>query len=148
MIINQVDRPPIFEMRVDQSALIDFRFVYQDVEWKMDMVLVPRDVELTGPLYNQDVKRYLTPAGHRIVKSIKEQLIHSPHYRKSRWQFTDRSQYFGAHDVYKAVFGFGVTNVEQFAEFLKRRRGIDISGELATSDVKDGACNSFSIIVS
>ncbi len=140
MVINQIDRKPIFPMKVENNALIDFRFLHQNVEWKLDMVLVSKDVERTGPLYNQDVRRYLTPDNHRIVKTIKEQLIHSPYYRKSRWEFTDRSQYFGANDVYKAVFGQGVTNVDQFVGYLKHVRGIDIPGEPEVSVGGNQAC--------
>lgn len=127
MVINQLDRQSLFPVIVDENALIDFRFLYGGIEWKLDIVVAAYSSERAVSKYNHKVQRSLTYDNQRYITKIKAELVGNRRYRKSRWDFTNPGEYFGSHDIYRAVFAFGVTSTMEFITYLKQYRGLEIS---------------------
>ncbi|TWT36618.1 hypothetical protein KOR34_15240 [Posidoniimonas corsicana] len=146
MVVDQFGQESLFPMRVDDSILVDFRFIHAGVEWKLDLTLLAEHGEWSASVYNNQIKQRLTPETRRIIASIKDLAVQSGCYRRSRWAFTAAEDAFCTHDIYKAVFECGVTNYEQFASYLKLERDIDLVGENSPGDEDPPIWSNFSII--
>ena len=61
--------------------------------------------------YEADLARRLTPETRLSILGIKSQCWQDPAYRRS----------FTSQDIYRAVLDEGVTNMNEFEAFLRRR---------------------------
>lgn len=128
-IANQMDHS--FGWSPEDAVIMDYRFKHRDEHWKLDISFTKCDAGPDAFPLHPIVKARLTPSTHALIRCIKERLITSPRYLKSRWGFTDAEGNFSSYHIYTAVLRDGVTSPQEFVQYLWETRGIDVSAEFA-----------------
>lgn len=124
-LINQVDHAPRFAMK--DMILLDLSTEFEGIEWKLDIGLLSLNALATCKKYNATLKPKLTPEIARTIVDIKTRSLASKHYRRHNWKYIKAGDWFFSGDIYRAVAFNAVGSFEQFTDFLRSTKGVDIS---------------------
>lgn len=124
-VVNQLDHS--LSMTPPDSITIDYRFIWRNVEWKLDICVGSYQRHIGGLAYLDQVKPQLMPEKREAILAIKQLATASPVYRKSRWKYVNGRSQFKSIDIYRAVLVDGVRTPREFADYLWRHARIEVS---------------------
>jgi hypothetical protein len=124
MIINQVDH----ERRYGPGGcvIVDYHILHRNTEWKLDLAVADKDAFNWVRNYNATLREKMSPTQHAIIKTIKQEAVNSPLYRRANWRFIHRPGFFYSGDIYHAVLEHGIADYDSFAAYLREKNGIDV----------------------
>ncbi|MEM9534440.1 MAG: hypothetical protein AAF268_02975 [Cyanobacteria bacterium P01_A01_bin.3] len=123
-IINQTSFPRRFAF--PETILVDVVLVWETVEWKLDIAILPIKRFSEATAYNTKLLAVMTESHRQAIVNIKRQAIRSPRYRRMNWTYVREGSYFFSADVYSAVINSQAKSYDEFCKILKSTRNITL----------------------
>ena len=106
--------------------IMDVGIEWEKVEWKLDVALMPSEWMANAMTFNAKMLAEMTEEKRQRIVAIKQRAVESPWYRRKNWAYIERGNYFYSNDVYRAVLDGKANTYEEFRDWLKTVRNIEL----------------------